>query len=96
MIKGKRFMKTRQGTRKETMTKIKLELPERKETPPNSSSRSGSDNENSSDGAGRKQFGIVTNSLTKKRNLRNPVVSFDLDFNYRVGSTRVEFLRIRS
>ncbi|KAL5285347.1 FOSL2 family protein [Megaselia abdita] len=61
-------MKTRQSDK---MTKIKLELPERSETPNSSVSE---DSQNSDDGnSGRKQFGIVTNSISKKRNIRHPV-----------------------
>lgn len=67
-------MKTRQN--RNGMTKIK-ESP-RSETPRPSSDNDNS--QNSSDDPGHKQFGIVTNSssssLTKKRNIRNPVVSF--------------------
>lgn len=65
-------MKTRQS-----MTKIKVEMPERTETPSSSE-----DNENSqtseSESVQSKSFGaIVTNSTNfKKKNSKNPVVSF--------------------
>lgn len=65
-------MKTRQKSRN-NMTKIKVETPQRSETP--NSSGSVSDNDNSDVDVECKQFAIVTNNISKKRNIRNPVVS---------------------